>query len=139
MMYRFLTFLLMISVILPVSASGQEFAEDAEVDTIVVKPKPSCLTLPAQYYHTKIDYSLSMPERSQTPNLSGFEVYRLSHETARHISDMFGFCCKKTDMRSAETYRVAERLSLANGNIDSEFRRRFQQSKCDHFRRGRDK
>jgi hypothetical protein len=43
-----------------------------------VKPKPSCLTLPRHYYHTKIDYSLSMPQGNQRPNLSGYEVYRLS-------------------------------------------------------------
>ena len=77
-MYRILTIFLLTSIMLPFSASGQEFAEDAEVDTIVVKPQRSCLTLPAHYYHTKIDYSLSMPERPQTPNLSGYEVYRLT-------------------------------------------------------------
>ena len=65
-------------IILPLSASGQGVADSTVVDTIVVKPKPSCLTLPRHYYHTKIDYSLTMPERSQTPNLSGYEVYRLS-------------------------------------------------------------
>ncbi len=77
-MCRILTILLLTSIMLPFSASGQEFAEDTEVDTIVVKPRRSCLTLPAHYYHTKIDYSLSMPERPQTPNLSGYEVYRLT-------------------------------------------------------------
>ena len=64
--------------ILPLSASGQGIADSARVDTIVVRPEPSCLALPTHYYHTKIDYSLSMPERPLTPNLSGYEVYRLS-------------------------------------------------------------
>jgi len=77
-MHRIAVILFLFFVILPLSATGQGIADSATVDTIIVKPRPSCLTLPAQYYHTKIDYSLSMPGKSQTPNLSGFEVYRLS-------------------------------------------------------------
>jgi hypothetical protein len=65
-------------IILPLSVSGQGISDGATVDTIVVKPKPSCLTLPRQYCNTTIDYSLTMPDRPQTPNLSGYEVYRLS-------------------------------------------------------------
>jgi hypothetical protein len=70
--------ILTLLLIIPAAVSGQGTADSARVDTIVVRPKPSCLTLPAEYYHTRIDYSLSMPDRPRTPNLSGFEVYRLS-------------------------------------------------------------
>lgn len=77
-MRRIAVILFLFLLILPLSATGQGIADSARVDTIVVKPKPSCLSLPAHYYQTKIDYSLSMFDKSQTPNLSGFEVYRLS-------------------------------------------------------------
>jgi len=59
-------------------ASGQVTADSARVDTIVVRPRPSVLALPARYYQTRIDYSLTMPAGSDRPNLSGYEVYRLS-------------------------------------------------------------
>jgi len=61
-----------------VSAAGQGIADSATVDTIVVRPKPSCLSLPSRYYHTRIDYTLHPASAPATPNLSGFEVYRLS-------------------------------------------------------------
>ena len=77
-MHRTAVILFLLSVILPLSAHGQGIADSSRVDTIVVKPKPSCLTLPAHYYHTRIDYSLSATTIPRTPNLSGFEVYRLS-------------------------------------------------------------
>ncbi len=77
-MRRTAIILFLLSVILPLSTHGQGIADGARVDTIVVKPKPSCLTLPTHYYHTKIDYSLSSTVAKRTPNLSGFEVYRLS-------------------------------------------------------------
>ena len=77
-MRRIAAILFLLSVILPLSATGQGIADSATVDTIVVKPKPSCLTLPAHYYHTKIDYSLSVTSAPRTPSLSGYEVYRLS-------------------------------------------------------------
>jgi hypothetical protein len=64
--------------IIPVSAMGQGRADSARVDTIVVRPKPSCLTLPGHYYRPTIDYELTMPDRPVRPNLSGYEVYRLS-------------------------------------------------------------
>ena len=77
-MHKPAAILLFLLVILPLSVTGQEFADSARVDTIVVRPRPSCLNLPAHYYHTKIDYSLTTTAHSTTPNLSGFEVYRLS-------------------------------------------------------------
>jgi hypothetical protein len=63
---------------LPVKAAGQGIADSARVDTIVVRPRPSCLNLPSQYYHTKIEHSLMATAAPGIPNLSGFEVYRLS-------------------------------------------------------------
>jgi len=77
-MRRNAAILFLFIMILPLAATGQGIADGAVVDTIVVKPKLSCLTLPPHYYQTKIDYSLSIPDKPQTPNLSGFEVYRLS-------------------------------------------------------------
>lgn len=77
-MHRIAAILFLLSVILPLSATGQRIADSATVDTIIVKPRPSCLTLPAHYYHTKIDYSLSVAFAPRMPNLSGFEAYRLS-------------------------------------------------------------
>jgi hypothetical protein len=59
-------------------AAGQGMADSARVDTIVVRPGPSVLALPASYYQTRIDYSLTMPAARSRPNLSGFEAYRLS-------------------------------------------------------------
>lgn len=77
-MHRPAAVLTLVLIILPLSAMGQGIADSAKVDTIIVRPKPSCLTLPAKYYHTKIDYSLSATAAPRTPNLSGYEVYRLS-------------------------------------------------------------
>lgn len=77
-MRRIAAILFLLSMIPPLSVAGQGIADSATVDTIVVKPRPSCLTLPAQYYHTKIDYSLSVTSAPRTPSLSGYEVYRLS-------------------------------------------------------------
>lgn len=77
-MHRIAAILFLLSMILPLSVIGQGIADSATVDTIVVKPRPSCLILPAQYYNTKIDYSLSVTAVPRTPSLSGYEVYRLS-------------------------------------------------------------
>ena len=77
-MNRKAAILLLILFSVPLSASGQGIADSATVDTIVVKPRPSCLSLPARYYHAKIDYSLTMPGRPQTPSLTGYEYYQLS-------------------------------------------------------------
>jgi hypothetical protein len=78
LMHRNTVILFLLTMIMPFAVTGQGIADNAAVDTTVVKPKPSCLTLPRQYYNTTIDYSLTMPDRPQTPNLSGYEVYRLS-------------------------------------------------------------
>jgi hypothetical protein len=56
-------------------AGTQLVDESARVDTIVVNPPFSCLRLPASYTEPRLDFSLSPPVR---PNLSGFELYRLS-------------------------------------------------------------
>ncbi len=77
-MHRVAAILFLLSVSLPLSATGQRISGSANVDTIIVKPRPSCLTLPEHYYHTNINYSLSTLAAPQTPNLSGFEAYRLS-------------------------------------------------------------
>ena len=70
----FLSFL----ILFPLTVHAQGIPDSARVDTIVVRPKPSCLTLPGHYYRPTINYELTMPDRPATPNLSGFEVYRLS-------------------------------------------------------------
>ena len=69
---------LILTLALPAAAAGQGIADSARVDTIVVRPKPSCLMLPSSYYRTRIDHTLSMPDRPSTPSLSGYEVYRLT-------------------------------------------------------------
>jgi hypothetical protein len=77
-MRRAVIFFLAAAALLSAPASGQGMPDSARVDTIVVRPKPSCLTLPGHYYRPTINYELTMPDRPATPNLSGFEVYRLS-------------------------------------------------------------
>jgi hypothetical protein len=56
-------------------AGAQLVDESARVDTIVVNPPFSVLRLPARYTQPRLDFSLSAPAR---PNLSGFELYRIS-------------------------------------------------------------
>ncbi|MDD3643221.1 MAG: hypothetical protein PHQ19_07165 [Candidatus Krumholzibacteria bacterium] len=56
-------------------AGGQELAGGERVDTIVVRPPLFSLTLPARYTEPRLDFSLTAPAR---PNLSGFELHRLS-------------------------------------------------------------
>ena len=70
--------LFLLLVILPMTVSGQGFTDSAPVDTITVKAYSSNLVLPARYYHTNINFDLSAIEVPHKPNLSGYEVYRLS-------------------------------------------------------------
>jgi hypothetical protein len=70
--------LMILSTVLPAAAAAQSLADTARVDTITVRPKSSCLTLPSYYYKTRIDYSLTHPAEQTMPNLSGYEVYRMT-------------------------------------------------------------
>jgi hypothetical protein len=76
--FRIACSIVLIMLIAPADICGQGIADSARVDTIVVKPRPSCLALPGHYYRPSVSYELSAAERPQTPNLSGIEVYRLS-------------------------------------------------------------
>ncbi len=127
-MRRTTTILFLSIMVLPLSVTGQGIADSAAVDTIVVKPKPSCLTLPAHYYQTKIDYSLSPSTSPGTPNLSGYEVYRLSQMqctlkgagmgmTAGFMAGAFG------EMAGAWNEDAAFAIAGAHGGIRGSVRR----------------
>ena len=120
-MNRITAYFFLLILVLPLPVSGQGFADSATVDTIVVKPGPSCLTLPAHYYHAKIDFSLSTASVPRTPNLSGFEIYRLSRmqctlkgagmgATAGFMAGAFGQMTGAWDEKSA--FAIAGALAV---------------------------